>query len=143
MRHIVPLLLAAAALADAPKPPSSEDKQVADPLQAKFNPVTMAGVPAGVQASPIAVDPATKGSIAYAKIPMKTHFPMHWHSYTEYTALLSGTATLTLDGKPYDISPGSYFVIPAKTHHALDCGTAADCLLLTRRAGPTDYNWVK
>ena len=45
-------------------------------------------------------------------------------------------------GKEHQIVPGSYFVIPAKTVHQLTCGTGAECVLLTRRAGPTDYNFV-
>ena len=50
---------------------------------------------------------------------------------------------LLLDGKPHELVPGSYVVIPAKTHHELDCGASGECLLLTRRAGPMDYNFVK
>ena len=57
--------------------------------------------------------------------------------------MISGSATLLLDGKPHELVPGSYVVIPAKTHHELDCGASGECLLLTRRAGPMDYNFVK
>jgi hypothetical protein len=27
--------------------------------------------------------------------------------------------------------------------HQFTCSQGADCLLLTRRGGPADYNWVK
>ena len=57
--------------------------------------------------------------------------------------MISGSAALLLDGKPHELVPGSYVVIPAKTHHELDCGASGECLLLTRRAGPMDYNFVK
>jgi quercetin dioxygenase-like cupin family protein len=143
MNRIVLALLASAALADAPKLPSTEEALVADPTQAKFNPVTVEGIPPGPMASPIAVDPATKASIGYAKIPAKYDFPKHWHSQTEYTVLISGSAIFTVDGKPHEMVPGSYIVIPAKAQHELHCGGASDCILLTRRAGPTDYNFVK
>jgi len=143
MTKSIPLLLALAALADAPKPRSTEEMQMNDPQEAKFTPAQVPGLPPGPTVSPIAVDPSSKGSIAYARIPAKYHFPLHWHSYTEYTALISGSASFVLDGKPYELVPGSYFVIPPKTQHELTCGAAADCLLLTRRAGPTDYNFVK
>ena len=142
-RAILLAVLAGAALADTPKPPSTEEALVADPAEARFAPVTVPGVPAGAQGAMIGVDPSTKGATTYAKLPAKYHFPMHWHSFAEYTALISGSATLLLDGKPHELVPGSYVVIPAKTRHELDCGASSECLLLTRRAGPTDYNFVK
>lgn len=142
MHRIALLLLATAALADAPKLPAPEDMLVADPQQAKFAPATAAGIPAGVMGSAIAVDPATKASIGYAKIPPHTTLPKHWHTYAEYSVLISGAATFTMDGKPYELVPGSYTVIPPKVVHSLHCG-ASECLLLTRRAGPADYNWAK
>jgi len=48
-----------------------------------------------------------------------------------------------LDGKQHEISPEATPVIPAKMVHQFTCGPGADCLLLTRRAGPTDYNFIK
>ena len=141
-KSILLAVLASAALADAPKPPSTEEMLVADPGDAKFAPVTVPGVPPGVQGAMVGVDPNTKGATTYAKFPPNYHFPAHWHSYAEYSVLISGAATFVLDGKAHQLVPGSYFVIPAKTKHELTCG-AQECLLLTRRAGPTDYNWVK
>ena len=142
-KSILLAVLAGAALADAPKPPSTEEALVADPAEAKFAPVNVPGMPAGAQGAMIGVDPNTKGATTYAKLPAKYHFPAHWHSFTEYTVLISGAATLSIDGKPHELVPGSYVVIPAKTKHELDCGAASECLLLTRRGGPTDYNFVK
>src|SRR5436305_1043386 len=138
---LIALLAGAAFGADAPKPPSTEEALVADPGEAKFAPVTIPGMPPGAQGAMIGVDPATKGATTYAKIPAGFHFPMHWHSYPEYSVLISGSATLSIDGKSHELKPGSYFVIPAKAKHDLDC--KAECLLLTRRGGPTDYNFVK
>jgi quercetin dioxygenase-like cupin family protein len=136
-------VLASAALADAPKPPSTEEALVADPAEAKFAPVTVPGIPAGAQGAMIGVDPSTRGATTYTKLPAKYHLPAHWHSFAEYSVLVSGSATFTLDGKPHELVPGSYVVIPARTKHELDCGAAGECLLLTRRAGPTDYNFIK
>ena len=48
-----------------------------------------------------------------------------------------------LEGKKHDVSPGSYLVIPARMVHEFTCAKGADCLLLIRRGGPTDYNFVK
>jgi quercetin dioxygenase-like cupin family protein len=56
--------------------------------------------------------------------------------------LVAGKAILTVDGKPHDLVPGSYAVIPAKAQHKLDCAAGAECLILTRRAGATDFHFV-
>ena len=143
MTRIVPLLLAAAALADAPKPPSTEDALVANVESAKFADSTTPNSPKGSQAAVIGVDPNTKGATVYAKTPAGTGLPAHWHSFAEYTVLLAGRGTLMLDGKRHEISPGGYLVIPAKAVHQFTCNAGADCMLLTRRGGPTDYNFVK
>lgn len=143
MRYALIALIASAAVADAPKPPSTEEALVADLGSAKFVDSTRPNSPKGSQQALVGVDPNTKGATAYAKTPAGTGLPAHWHSHSEYTVLISGTAALMVAGKTRQIGPGSYFVIPAKTPHQLTCNTGGDCLLLTRRGGPTDYNFVK
>lgn len=139
------LLLASAARADdapKPKPPSTEEQLVVDVASAKFVPAPTPGLPKGVQVSAIGVDPTTGGATAYAKLPAGSHIPMHFHSFAEYTSLVAGKATFTMDGKRHELKAGSYTVVPAKVHHELVCAAGAECILLTRRAGPTDYNFV-
>jgi quercetin dioxygenase-like cupin family protein len=140
MHKLAALLIAAAGAAN---PPSTEGVLVAEVATAKFVETTTANAPKGSQNALVGVDPVSKGATAYSKNPAGTGLPAHWHSFAEYTVLLSGKATLLLDGKSHDLSPGSYFVIPARMVHQLTCAQEADCLLLTRRAGPTDYNFVK
>jgi quercetin dioxygenase-like cupin family protein len=130
---------ATVARADGDAPPSTEDAQVANLADAKWKPA--AKPHEAVMLSPIAVDPATKASIAYAKFPAGYKFPTHWHTAAEYSVLLSGKATFTLEGKEHPMVPGSYIVIPGKTRHSLVCDAGAECLVLTRRGGPTDYHW--
>ena len=142
MRKLFPLLFAAAALADAPQS-STEDALVAHVSTAKFTESKTPNSPKGSQAAVIGVDPNTKGTTNYARTPAGTGLPAHWHSFAEYTVFLAGNGTLMLDGKQHEISPGSYAVIPPKMVHQFTCGPGADCLLLTRRAGPTDYNFIK
>jgi len=145
-RRAIPLVvfaLAAITYADAPKPPSTEDQLVAHLAEAKWAAPKVAEIPPGVMASPIAVDPTTGGSVAYAKLPPGYVFPTHWHSATEYSVLISGKASFTVAGKTHQLVPGSYLVIPPKTHHGVTCAQGAECVILTRRAGPTDYHFVK
>ncbi len=135
-------LPAALALAADGKPPAMDEQQVAHLKDAKFAPPKAPEIPAGVMGAPIASDP-NGANIGYAKFPPGYTFPMHWHSAAEYTVLLSGKGQFTVNGKAYDLEPGSYIVIPAKAHHMAKCAPGAECVLLTRRAGPVDYNWVK
>ena len=137
------LAFAALAHADAGQPPSTEEALVAEIGTATFKPVEPKGeMPKGVQAALVAKDPATGGTVAYAKLPAGLRLPSHWHSHAEYTAMISGKGEFTIDGKKHAVAAGSYIVVPAKAHHSLTCGDQ-ECVLLTRRAGPTDYNWVK
>lgn len=132
------------AQAQAPaKPPSSEEATVINLSAAKWAAPNLPEVPPGLMAAPIAVDPKTGGPLGYAKFPPKYIFPTHWHSHAEYTLLISGNANFTMNGKTYQLSPGAYLMIPAKTHHSVTCGAESDCVLFTRRAGPIDYHFVK
>jgi len=137
------VLPAALALAADGKPPTMDAQQAVNVKDAKWVAPKAPEIPPGAMASPIAADPAPGGSIAYAKFPPGYTFPMHWHSATEFTSLVSGVLTFTIDGKPYELQPGGYVVIPAKAPHDARCAPGAECILLTRRGGPTDYNWVK
>ena len=141
MHTLAAVLIAAGAAAATP--PSTEEALVADLATAKFAEATMPQAPKGSQSALIGVDPATKGPTAYSKTPAGAGLPAHWHSHAEYTVLVSGKGTLLLDGKPHQAAPGTYFVIPARMVHQFTCSPGADCLLLTRRGGPADYNWVK
>lgn len=140
---LIVALFVSAARADAPaKPPSTEEGLAAHVAEAKWAPPKAPEIPAGAMASPIAVDPASGASIGYAKFPAGYAFPLHWHTATEYTVLISGKATFTVDGKATELVPGSYVVIPGKAQHMVTCAAGSECVLLTRRAGPTDYHFV-
>jgi len=144
---VLSLLAAAVVLAQAPapaapKPPGMDEGQVVSLKDVKWTPVKPP-LPAGVSVSPIAADPAPGGSIGYAKYTPGLEFPMHWHSAPEYTTVLSGTVRYTVEGKTTEMGPGSYIVIPAKAKHSVTCLPASECVVITRRGGPTDYNWVK
>ena len=143
LSFLVVLPAALAVAADAPTLPSMEAQQVAQLKDAKWTAPKAPEFPPGAMASPIATDPAPGGNVGYAKLPPGATLPLHWHSAAEYTVLISGKVQFIVDGKPYDLEPGSYVVIPAKTNHLAKCAPGAECILLTRRGGPTDYHWVK
>lgn len=139
-------LLFAATLvrADPPAPrPAVDEAQVVHLADAHWNPIKLPEVPAGGFSSLVAGDPKTGPSLAYAKFSPGFAFPAHHHSHTEYTVLLSGAATFVVDNKPHALVAGSYLVIPAGVPHSVTCEAPAECLLLTRRAGATDYQFEK
>jgi quercetin dioxygenase-like cupin family protein len=139
---IAVLLLATVARPDAPaKPPSTEDGRIVHLKDVQWTPAKMKEFPPGAMSSVIAVDPQTGGSIAYGKFPAGGALATHWHSFAEYTVLLSGKATFTVDGKATELSPGDFIVIPAKVLHSLKCGAGAECVVFTRRGGATDYHF--
>ena len=137
------MLLAPLALAADAKPPSTEDQLAVNVKDARWSPPKNPEIPQGVMASPIASDPVSGASISYAKFTPGLTFPMHWHTAAEYTSVVSGKIQFTVNGKTYDLEPGAYVVIPGKMPHMAKCAPGAECVLLTRRAGPVDYNWVK
>ncbi len=139
---VLAFLFASGARPDAPaKPPSTEDFQVAHLQDIQWTPSKLKEFPPGALAAVIAVDPQTGGPVGYGKLPGGSTIPAHWHSFTEYTVVLSGKAAFTVEGKTVELSPGDYVVIPAKAHHRLTCEGSAPCVVFTRRAGPTDYHF--
>ena len=137
------LLFAGVAHADAPKPPSSEEALVANVADAKWTAPKLPELPPGLLAAPIAVDPASGAPIGYAKLPGGYTLPLHWHAFNEYSVLIAGKASVTVDGKAHALLPGGYIVIPAKAHHKVLCEAGTECLILTRRGGPADYHFDK
>ena len=101
------------------------------------------GVPIGVQTSRQGIDPETGGITYYAKFPAGSHFDLHWHTHDEFVVVASGELTIVLGDESHDLSVGSYIVIPGKLNHSWDVPVAGeDAIILVRRAGPADFNFV-
>ena len=97
----------------------------------------------GTQTAQLGTDPDNGGPIYYAKFPAGSHFDLHWHSHTEYVAVLSGNVTFVLGEETHSLSPGSYVVIPARMNHSWDVPPGGeDSVILVRRRGPADFNFV-
>ena len=135
-------LLATAAVLAQSKLPTMDQGLAVSPKDATWVPAK-APLPAGVMQSPIAADPPPGGTVAYARYAPGASIPEHWHSAAEYSTVIAGNMRLKLDGKIYELSPGSYWVAPPKTPHQVTCLGPAECAQLVRRGGPVDYNWVK
>jgi len=105
-------------------------------------PTNNPGFPQGLRNAPIAVDPETGGPTYLARFPAGSRFAMHWHTYTETLMVLEGAVQVTIDGREYTATAGSYVILPARAHHAYVVPEDADVVLLARRDGPADFHFV-
>jgi quercetin dioxygenase-like cupin family protein len=71
----------------------------------------------GIQAAPVSGDMAKGASRFYLKYPVGLVTPKHHHSADHYATVVSGTVTLTVNGKEYKLGPGSYFALTKKAPH--------------------------
>ena len=101
------------------------------------------GSPLGVRTAQQGVDPVTGGITYYAMFPAGSHFDLHWHSYDEFVVVVSGAVTLELGDNTQLVSTGSYIVIPATMPHSWDVPLDGDVVILVRRVGPADFNYVE
>jgi len=98
--------------------------------------------PAGTRTAPQTVDPDTGGVTYYAWFPAGGHFDLHWHSYDEFVAVVQGPVTIELGEEVHSLQTGAYVVIPGGLPHYWDVPTSGDAIILVRRAGPADFNFV-
>ena len=101
------------------------------------------GSPLGLRTARQGVDPKTGGPTYYAMFPAGSHFDLHWHTYDEHVVVVKGELTIELGDEVYELSTGSYIVIPGKLNHSWDVPDGGDeAVILVRRAGPADFHYV-
>ncbi len=99
--------------------------------------------PQGSRTAQLGTDPDSGGPMYYAKFPAGSHFDLHWHTHTEFVVVVSGNVTFVLGEETHSLSPGSYVVIPARMNHSWDVPSGGeDSVILVRRRGPADFNFV-
>lgn len=103
------------------------------------------GYPVGVRSSRQGIDPVTGGITYYALFPSGSHFDLHWHTHDEFVVVVQGTVTIELGEQTHTLEVGSYIVIPGHLNHSWDVPVAGgeDAIILVRRGGPADFNFVK
>ena len=101
------------------------------------------GSPLGLRTARQGVDPKTGGQTYYAMFPAGSHFDLHWHTYDEHVVVVKGELTIELGDEVYELSTGSYIVIPGKLNHSWDVPEGGDeAVILVRRAWPADFHYV-
>lgn len=79
------------------------------------------------------------------KFPANLKIPAHWHAADEHVTVLSGTVYMGLGDKldeksSKELPPGSFVVIPAKTHHF--AWTKAEAIIQIHGVGHREINYV-
>ena len=128
-----------------PSSASEQESLVFRPEDVQWTPPAegTGGFPKGIQTASLGIDPVSGGETYYARFAAGSHFEVHWHTYAEYAAVLSGKVKLTLGTERYSLTEGDYVIIPAKMHHEWKVDAGGQMLLLVRRDGPADFNFVK
>jgi mannose-6-phosphate isomerase-like protein (cupin superfamily) len=74
------------------------------------------GIP-GVTAAPVSGDMEKGPSRFFLKYASGLVTPMHHHTSDHFVVLVSGSVTMTVEGKDYKLGPGSYFALVQKAPH--------------------------
>jgi quercetin dioxygenase-like cupin family protein len=98
--------------------------------------------PPDVQTFQLGVDPANGGPTYLARFPAGSHFDLHWHTHSEYAVVMSGAVTIVLGDETHALTQGDYVVIPGAMNHSWDVPTGEAVVILVRRDGPADFNFV-
>ena len=56
--------------------------------------------------------------------------------------VVQGAVAVELGEETYSLELGSYVVIPGRMNHSWDVPEGDDVVILVRRAGPADFNFV-
>ena len=71
----------------------------------------------GISAAPVSGDMQKGPSRFFLKYPVGLTTPKHHHDADHYVTVISGSLTLTVDGKEHKLGPGDYFALTHKAAH--------------------------
>lgn len=115
MKHLSIVAISAALIAAAFVPAFGADESVVV-ANADLKWVNLGD--SGVSAALVSGDMEKGASRFFLKYPAGFVTPLHHHTTDHYITLVSGSITLTVDGKDYKLGPGSYFELKQKKPHA-------------------------
>jgi mannose-6-phosphate isomerase-like protein (cupin superfamily) len=74
----------------------------------------------------------------FSSTPVGFVTPNHHHTADHYVTVVSGTITLTVDGKDHKLGPGSYFALTQKKPHTAKVEGNEDAVFFIQADGPWD-----
>lgn len=112
-RHTAAILISAALIVAAPAAAVAADSAV---MLTKSD-LKWKDMGNGIQAAPVSGDMEKGASRFFLKYPVGLVTPKHHHDADHYVTVVSGTITLTAEGKTRKLGPGSYFALTGKAAH--------------------------
>lgn len=95
------------------------------------------GIP-GVAAAPVSGDMEKGASRFFLKYPVGFVTPSHHHTADHYVTVVSGSLTLTVDGKEHKLGPGSYFELTGKAPHVAKVEGSEEAVMFIQADAPWD-----
>ena len=90
----------------------------------------------GIAAAQVSGDMNKGASRFFLKYPVGLVTPKHHHSANHHATVVSGTVTLTVDGKTHKLGPGSYFSLTHKASHTAKVEGNEEVVFFIQAEGP-------
>jgi glyoxylate utilization-related uncharacterized protein len=90
----------------------------------------------GVAAAPVSGNMDKGASRFFLKYPVGLVTPKHHHSTNHYVTVVSGTITLTVEGKEHKLGPGAYFALTNKAPHIAKVEGNEEAVFFIQAEGP-------
>lgn len=128
------LAVSAALIAAAASSAATAEAVVVTPAELKWKDM---GVP-GLVAAPVSGDMAKGPSRFFLKYPVGLVTPRHHHTTDHYVTIVSGTLTLSVDGKDHQLGPGAYFALTQQAPHVAKVEGDEPVVFFIEADGPWD-----
>jgi quercetin dioxygenase-like cupin family protein len=90
----------------------------------------------GVAAAPVSGDMEKGASRFFLKYPVGLVTPKHHHDADHYGTIVSGSVTLTVDGKSHLLGPGDYFALTSQASHTAKVEGSEAAVFFIQADGP-------
>ncbi len=90
----------------------------------------------GITAAPVSGDMEKGPCRFFLKYPVGLVTPNHHHDADHHVTVISGTITLTVDGKHHKLGPGAYFSLTNKAPHSAKVEGKEDAVFFIQADGP-------
>ena len=90
----------------------------------------------GVTAAPVSGNMEKGASRFFLKYPVGLVTPKHHHNTDHYVTVVSGTITLTVEGKNHKLGPGAYFALTKKASHTAKVEGNEEAVFFIQADGP-------
>jgi mannose-6-phosphate isomerase-like protein (cupin superfamily) len=97
----------------------------------------------GVAAAVVSGDMDKGPSRFYLKYPAGLVTPLHHHTANHHVVMISGTITLTVNGKQHRLGPGAYFMLGDKAPHIAKVEGNEEAVMFIQAEAPWDVVMAK